>query len=102
MAYSKHVFMCINDYAGECCGQKGSAKMQHYMKRRCKDLNLTGEGKIRINKSGCFNHCEQGPVMVVYPEGVWYTWVNTDDIDEIIEKHLINNEVVERLLLETI
>ena len=53
--------------------------------------------KIRINKSGCLDRCELGPVMVIYPEGIWYSYKNLDDINEILESHLINNKVVERL-----
>ena len=73
--------------------------MQQYMKKRCKALKLTGKGKIRINKAGCLDRCGQGPVMVIYPEAVWYTWVDNDDIDEIIEEHLLKGKVVKRLLL---
>jgi (2Fe-2S) ferredoxin len=97
--YQKHVFICVNDYDGPCCNQHHSAKMQKYMKQRCKELDLVGQGKARINQAGCFNRCEFGPVMVIYPEAVWYTWVDKADIDEIIEQHLINNRIVQRLLL---
>ncbi len=71
--------------------------MQQHAKARIKELNLSGEGKIRINKSGCLDRCSEGPCIVVYPEAVWYTYVDAHDIDEIIDKHLIKGEVVERL-----
>jgi (2Fe-2S) ferredoxin len=58
---------------------------------------LNGEGKIRINKAGCLDRCDAGPCVVVYPEGVWYTYVDEQDIDEIIESHLVKGEIVERL-----
>lgn len=74
--------------------------MQEYAKKRIKELGLAGAGKIRINKSGCLDRCELGPVVVVYPEGTWYTYVDETDIDEIIDSHLINGKVVERLLLD--
>ena len=71
--------------------------MQQHAKARIKELNLSGEGKIRINKSGCLDRCSEGPCIVVYPEAVWYTYVDVHDIDEIVDKHLIKGEVVERL-----
>ena len=52
---------------------------------------------VRVNPSGCLDRCEEGPVIVVYPEEIWYTYVDKEDIDEIIEQHLINGKVVERL-----
>jgi (2Fe-2S) ferredoxin len=64
-----------------------------------KALNLNGPGKVRINKAGCLDRCEEGPVLVIYPEAVWYTYVDEQDIDEIVDSHLINGKVVERLKL---
>jgi (2Fe-2S) ferredoxin len=52
---------------------------------------------VRINAAGCLDRCEQGPVLVIYPEAVWYTYVDQEDIDEIIDQHLVNGRVVERL-----
>lgn len=71
--------------------------MRDYAKRKIKDLGLSGEGEMRINKAGCLDRCEEGPVCVVYPEGTWYTYVDNFDIDEIIESHLVNGKPVERL-----
>ena len=66
-------------------------------KNRIKALRLNGEGKVRINKAGCLDRCDFGPVMVVYPEGIWYQYVDQTDIDEIIDQHLVKGEPVERL-----
>ncbi|HHB12642.1 MAG TPA: (2Fe-2S) ferredoxin domain-containing protein, partial [Chromatiales bacterium] len=71
--------------------------MRDYAKRRIKELGLAGQGRIRINLAGCMDRCSEGPVLVVYPEGVWYTYETREDIDEIIERHLRQGEVVERL-----
>jgi (2Fe-2S) ferredoxin len=71
--------------------------MQKYAKDRVKALGLAGEGKVRVNKAGCLDRCEEGPCVVVYPDGVWYTYVDRSDIDEIIDRHVVNGEVVERL-----
>lgn len=65
--------------------------------KRVKELGLAGPGKVRINKAGCLDRCEEGPVMVVYPEGTWYTYVDQADIDEIVESHLRDGKVVDRL-----
>jgi (2Fe-2S) ferredoxin len=100
--YRHHVFFCINqrDDGRQCCANCGSAAMRDYAKERIKALGLSGAGKIRINNAGCLDRCELGPVMVVYPEGVWYTYVDRADIDEVIERHLRGGEIVERLRLK--
>ncbi len=97
-----HVFFCCNQReAGEpCCARLGAQKMRDYAKQRIKTLGLNGEGGVRINSAGCLGRCEKGPVVVVYPEGVWYTWIDEEDIDEIIEQHLQQGNVVERLLVK--
>jgi len=99
--YTKHVFFCVNqtDDGTVCCANSGSKFKQHYAKQRLKELDMHGPGKVRINRAGCLGMCEKGPVMVIYPEGVWYRYVDKEDIDEIIDKHLINNKVVSRLTL---
>ena len=100
--YKHHVFFCLNQREnGEaCCMDKGAQAAFDHMKARVKKLGLNGAGKVRINRSGCLDRCELGPVMVVYPQAVWYTFVDNDDIDEIIVSHLVNGKVVQRLLLE--
>lgn len=97
--YRRHVFFCINrrDPPEACCANRGSAEMQAYAKQRIKELGLSGKGEIRINKSGCLDRCEEGPVLVVYPDAVWYTYVDRADIDEIIDRHVIGGEIVDRL-----
>ena len=97
--FSKHVFFCCNqrDNGDACCNNHGASEMRAYAKARIKALKLSGKGKIRINQAGCMDRCEEGPVMVVYPEEVWYTYVDRADIDEIIDEHLLHGRVVERL-----
>jgi (2Fe-2S) ferredoxin len=97
--YTKHVFFCCNQRDGErtCCNDKGASRLRDYAKSRVKELGLSGEGKIRINQAGCLDRCEEGPCVVVYPEAVWYTYVDEADIDEIIEEHLRHGRIVERL-----
>jgi (2Fe-2S) ferredoxin len=101
MYFKHHVFFCLNERepGAACCATHGAADMQAYAKKRVKDLKLSGPGKVRVNKSGCLDRCDEGPCLVVYPEGTWYTYVDREDIDEIIESHLVNGKVVERLQL---
>ena len=97
--YRRHVFFCCNkrDAPEACCANHGSVEMQAYAKGRIKALGLNGKGNVRMNKSGCLDRCEEGPVLVVYPDAVWYTYVDRADIDEIIERHILGGEIVERL-----
>ena len=87
----------IPDPPEACCANHESVEMQAYAKQRIKELGLNGKGKVRINKSGCLDRCEEGPILVVYPDAVWYTYVDKSDIDEIIERHIIGGEIVDRL-----
>ena len=100
--YQHHVFFCLNERedGSRCCADFGAKAMQEYAKKRCKELGINGEGRVRINKAGCLDRCELGPVMVVYPEAVWYTFVDKEDIDEIIQSHLIEGKPVERLMVD--
>lgn len=97
--YRHHVFFCCNQRAegAACCNDHGAQEMREYAKDRIKSLKLNGEGKVRVNMAGCLDRCELGPVIVVYPEEVWYTYVDKEDIDEIIAEHLQNGRPVERL-----
>lgn len=95
--YEKHVFFCTNQReAGEdCCNNHDAAAMRSHAKDRIKALDI--KDRIRINSAGCLGRCGEGPVIVVYPEETWYTYVDIEDIDEIIDSHLVGNKVVERL-----
>ena len=95
------MFFCCNQRAaGEaCCNNPGSQQMRDYAKQRVKELGLSGPGQVRVNQAGCLDRCEEGPVIVVYPEEVWYTYVDRADVDEIIEEHLRHGRIVERLRL---
>ncbi|NNM82410.1 MAG: (2Fe-2S) ferredoxin domain-containing protein [Burkholderiales bacterium] len=95
--YEKHVFFCMNQRAAgeDCCNNHGATEMRGHAKDRIKALGLADS--IRINSAGCLGRCDEGPVIVVYPEETWYTYVDAEDIDEIIDSHLVGNQVVERL-----
>lgn len=97
--YSHHVFFCTNqrDDGRECCANCGAGDARAYVKERIKALGLSGQGRIRINNAGCLDRCSEGPVLVVYPDETWYTYVDREDLDEIIDSHLVNGRPVERL-----
>ena len=97
--YRHHVFFCVNQRAnGEaCCNDHDAEGVRNYAKQRIKELGLGGRGKVRINSAGCLDRCKEGPTLVIYPEAVWYTYVDREDIDEIIHEHLEHGRVVERL-----
>jgi (2Fe-2S) ferredoxin len=99
--YERHIFFCLNqrDNGEDACAQHGAKDGFDRCKARVKAEGLAGPGGVRVNKAGCLDRCAGGPVAVVYPEAVWYTYVDQHDIDEIVDKHLKQGEVVERLLL---
>lgn len=98
--YERHVFFCCNqrdEPDRACCARHDASAMRDYAKARVKSLGLSGQGRVRVNQAGCLDRCEEGPVVVIYPEAVWYTYVDRADVDEIIEEHLVNGRPVERL-----
>lgn len=97
--YKYHLFFCTNlrDDGRQSCQQCGAQALRDYVKERVKALGLAGPGQVRVNTAGCLDRCEQGPVLVVYPEGTWYSYVDKEDLDEIIEEHLCRDKIVERL-----
>ena len=99
--YQRHIFFCLNERANgeDCCALHGAKAGFDRCKQRVKQEGLAGKGQVRVNKAGCLDRCAGGPVAVVYPEGVWYTFIDDSDIDEIVESHLKNGKVVERLVL---
>ena len=102
--YRQHLFFCTNlRKSGErCCAQGGAEELRNYAKKALKKLDLHGVGLYRVNTAGCLGRCDEGPVLVIYPEGVWYSYRTYSDIDEIIQRHLLKGEKVERLLLPPI
>ncbi|MHB1565632.1 MAG: (2Fe-2S) ferredoxin domain-containing protein [Acidiferrobacter sp.] len=102
MYYRQHVFFCTNERDGNraCCQQHDARRMRDYAKQRIKALGLSAPGAVRINAAGCMDRCAEGPVLVIYPEGVWYTYVDREDIDEILTEHILGGRLVERLRLD--
>ena len=98
--YERHIFFCLNERKNgvACCAHHDAQAGFDRCKQLVREQGLAGPGKVRVNKSGCLDRCAAGPVAVVYPEAVWYSYVDANDIDEIVESHLKNGKVVERLL----
>lgn len=100
--FKRHVFVCTNKREDGnpkgCCASKGGQDLRDKMKKRAAELGL--HGLVRINNAGCLDACDQGIAIVIYPEQVWYRAVSLEDIEEILQKHIINGEVVERCLME--
>ena len=99
--YNAHVFCCINErspgHRRGCCKERGSLELRDYMRTRVREMKIN---RVRVNQSGCLDRCELGPVLVIYPEGIWYTYQTKEDVDEILQTHLIDGQVVSRLLLD--
>lgn len=100
-SFQRHVFVCTNERPADdprgCCKAKGGVEVRDKMKA---ELKARGISKlVRANNAGCLDQCERGVTVVVYPEQVWYGGVTVDDVAEIIDKHLVGGQVVERLLI---
>lgn len=99
--YKKHVFVCANQKMNgkKCCAEAGGADAFSYIKEQLMMRDLHGPDKIRVSKSGCLGRCAMGPCIAIYPEGVWYTYQNQDDLDEIVQTHLVEGSRVPRLFI---
>jgi (2Fe-2S) ferredoxin len=98
--YDRHIFICTNQRAeGQrvCCGEAHGMALTAAFKEAIKEKKL--QVKMRAQKAGCFDICEFGPNVIVYPDGVYYGKVTLEDVNEIVEEHLLNNRPVQRLRL---
>jgi len=93
--FKKHVFVCVS---GKTCPGQGSEEVLQTLRQEISELGL--KKQIRINKAGCFDQCGNGPMVVVYPEAVWYAHVKPSDCREIVHSHLIKDRPVERLFYD--
>lgn len=94
--YQYHIFFCTNERSDGTASCRGQA-MRDYAKQRVKSLGLDGVGVCRVSSAGCLGRCDAGPLLVIYPKETWYTYVDEQDIDEIIEQHLLNGQPVVHL-----
>ncbi|MCH8208764.1 MAG: (2Fe-2S) ferredoxin domain-containing protein [Nitrospinae bacterium] len=100
--FKKHIFMCNNvrseDDPRGCCTARGSNDLIDHAKKRIKEMGL--KGQVRVNKAGCLDACAYGPTVVIYPDDVWYTPRSREDMEEILNEHILNDRIVDRLVIQ--
>jgi (2Fe-2S) ferredoxin len=99
--YERHVFVCTNErpegHPKGCCREKGAAEVRDALKSLLGARGL--KDRVRVNNAGCLDACAYGATMVIYPEGIWYGAVKMSDVEDIVDRTIINGEVIERLLI---
>lgn len=98
--FSVHCFVCCNRrperHPRGSCAAAGSEKLRDYMKARVKELGIPNS---RVNSAGCLDRCELGPCLVIYPEGIWYRIASREDVDRVLEAHLLGGGRADELML---
>ena len=100
MKYDKHIFICANQKAEgkKCCGEAKGTELVEKFREVLKAKGL--QTSVRAQRAGCLDACSFGPSMVIYPDGTYYGNVSIDDVEKIVERHVVNNQIVEELELK--
>ncbi len=98
---SRHIFLCSDQTKPKCCDKQTGIDAWEYLKKRLDELKLTGKGGVFRTKANCLRLCVMGPIAVIYPEGTWYHSCTKENLERVIDEHLLNGRIVEDLLIDT-